>query len=380
MSATLPKHAQATVEAFKGGVQFVGLGAITNPELVGDAIVKALNLRSVAIRSIPQLICDQLEAAGPLLVVLDNFEQVLEAAQTMSEILAQCSFVKAVVTSRASLKIYGEQEFPVAPLMTSAAVQLFAQRSTAVRPSFAITPENRPAIEAICQRLDGLPLAIELAAARTRVLSPAASRHRLRSRLELLTTGASDLPDRQKTLRRTIDWSYDLLSKEEQRLFWRFAAFVGGATLEAVEAVCDTRLDLGINVFDGLTSLLDKNLIQRVDQNDSEPRFTMLETIREYALERLTLSGEGRSTRQSHAAYCMVLAEEGNPELDPIARTEWLARCDAETDNFRTALDWLLENHELDWAIRLSMALFRFWDMREHFIEGRTHLENFLNL
>jgi predicted ATPase len=212
------------------------------------------------------------------------------------------------------------------------------------------------------------------------VLSPAAILDRLQSRLELLTTGASDLPDRQKTLRRTIDWSYDLLSKEEQRLFWRFAAFVGGATLEAVEAVCDTRLDLGINVFDGLTSLLDKNLIQLVDQNESEPRFTMLEIIREYALERLTLSGEGLSTRKSQAAYCMVLAEEGNPELDPIARTEWLARCDAETDNFRTALEWLLDNRELDWAIRLSMALFRFWDMRERFIEGRTHLENLLQL
>jgi predicted ATPase len=325
---------------------------------VGDAIVKGLNLLKVANRSIPQLICDQLQEGGPLLLVLDNFEQVLAAAQTVSEILAQCPFVKAVVTTRASLKIYGEQEFPVSPLMTSAAVQLFEQRSMAVRPNFAIT----------------------LAAARTKVLSPSAILDRLQCRLELLTGGASDLPERQKTLRRTIDWSYDLLSEEEQRLFWRFSAFVGGATIEAAEAVCDTHLDLGMNVFDGLTSLLDKNLIQRVDQNESEPRFTMLETIREYALERLTLSREEPSTRRSHAAYCMVLAEEGNPELDPIARTAWLARCDAEIDNFRTALDWLLENHELEWAIRLSKALFRFWDMREHFIEGRTHLENLLQL
>jgi len=372
--------AQGTAEAFKGGVQFIGLGAITNPELVGDAIVKGLNLLKVANRSIPQLICDQLQEGGPLLLVLDNFEQVLAAAQTVSEILAQCPFVKAVVTTRASLKIYGEQEFPVSPLMTSAAVQLFEQRSMAVRPNFAITPENRVAIEAICHRLDGLPLAIELAAARTKVLSPSAILDRLQCRLELLTGGASDLPERQKTLRRTIDWSYDLLSEEEQRLFWRFSAFVGGATIEAAEAVCDTHLDLGMNVFDGLTSLLDKNLIQRVDQNESEPRFTMLETIREYALERLTLSREEPSTRRSHAAYCMVLAEEGNPELDPTARTAWLARCDAEADNFRTALDWLLENRELEWAIRLSMALFRFWDMREHFIEGRTYLENLLQL
>jgi predicted ATPase/DNA-binding winged helix-turn-helix (wHTH) protein len=372
--------AEGTAEAFKGGVQFIGLGAITNPELVGDAIVKALNLLNVANRSIPQLICDQLQEGGPLLLVLDNFEQVLAAAQTVSEILAQCPFVKAVVTTRASLKIYGEQEFLVAPLMTSAAVQLFEQRSRAVRPNFAITPENRVVIEAICQRLDGLPLAIELAAARTKVLSPAAILDRLQNRLELLTGGASDLPERQKTLRRTIDWSYDLLSEEEQRLFWRFSAFVGGATIEAAEAVCDTHLDLGMKVFDGLTSLLDKNLIQRVDQSEAEPRFIMLETIREYGLERLTLSGEEPSTRRSHAAYCMVLAEEGNPELDPIAREEWLARCDAEIDNFRAALDWLLEKHELEWALRLSMALFRFWDMREHLIEGRTRLETLLRL
>lgn len=370
--------AQETAEAFKGGVQFVGLSAITNPELVGDAIVKALNLVSVANRSTPQLICDQLQSGGPLLLVLDNFEQVLAAAQTVSEILAQCPFVKAVVTSRASLKIYGEQEFPVSPLVASAALQLFEQRSMAVRPNFAITSENRPAIEAVCQRLDGLPLAIELAAARTGVLPPAAILDRLQSRLELLTSGAFDVPDRQKTLRRTIDWSYDLLSESEQRLFWRFSTFVGSATLEAVEAVCDTRLDLGITAFDGLTLLLDKNLIQRVEGNESEPRFKMLETIREYALERLSLSHEGSSTRRSHAAYCMVLAEEGNPELDPIARSAWLATCDAEIDNFRAALKWLLDNHEIEWAIRLSMALFRFWDMREHLIEGRAHLENML--
>ena len=372
--------AQRAAEAFKGGVQFVGLGAITNPELVGDAIAKALNLLSVANRSISQLICNQLEAGGPFLLVLDNFEQVLAAAQTVSEILVQCPFVKAVVTTRASLKIYGEQEFPVTPLMTSAAMHLFEQRSMAVRPNFAITPENRPAIEAICHRLDGLPLAIELAAARTKVLSPAAILERMQSRLELLTAGASDVPERQKTLRRTIDWSYDLLSEEEQKLFWRFSAFVGGATLEAVEAVCNTRLDLGMNVFDGLTSLLDKNLVQRLDQSEAEPRFTMLETIREYGLERLTVSGEEPLTRRSHAAYCLVVAEEGNPELDAIARTVWLARCDAEIDNLRAALDWLLENQELEWALRLSMALFRFWDMREHFIEGRTRLERLIRL
>lgn len=372
--------AQGTAEAFKGGVQFVGLGAITNPDLVGAAIVKALNLQPVANRTIPQVIADQMEAGGPFLLVLDNFEQVLPAAQLVSEILAHCPFIKAVVTTRASLQIYGEQEFPVAPLVVNAAKQLFQQRATAVRPNFAITSENEAVIEAICERLDGLPLAIELAAARTKILSPRAILERLQSRLDLLTKGASDLPERQKTLRKTVDWSYDLLNAAEQRLLWRFSVFAGGATLEATEAVCNTAQDLEIGVFDGLGSLLDKNLLQRVDSPDGEPRFSMLETIREYALERLASSGEDPQTRRSHAAYCLVIAEEGNPELDSKERSEWLARCDVEIDNCRNALDWLAQNNQVEWALRLSMALFRFWDMRDMFVEGRARLETLLRL
>jgi predicted ATPase/DNA-binding winged helix-turn-helix (wHTH) protein len=362
--------ARNVAEFFVGGIQFVGLAAI----------VKALNLQQIANHTIPQVIADQMEAGGPFLLILDNFEQVLPAAQLVSEILARCTFTKAMVTTRASLQIYGEQEFPVAPLLSIAAMQLFQQRATAVRPNFVITPENEAAIRAICDRLDGLPLAIELAAARTKVLSPAAILERLQSRLELLTRGASDLPERQKTLRKTIDWSYDLLNEAEQRLFWRFSAFVGGATLEGVEAVCDTEQNLGIGVFEGLASLLDKNLVRRVDSPDAEPRFTMLETIREYALERLSTSGEEPQTRRSHAAYCLVIAEEGNPQLDAITQAEWLARCDLEIENFRAAADWLAENNQIEWALRLSMALFRFWDMREHFVEGRAMLESLLRL
>jgi predicted ATPase/Flp pilus assembly protein TadD len=372
--------ARHVAEFFPAGIQFVGLASLTNPDLVGAAIGKALNLQQVANRTIPQMIADQVEAGGPFLLILDNFEQVLPAAQLISEILAQCAFMKAMVTSRSSLQIYGEQEFPVAPLPSRAAMQLFQQRAKAVRPNFVITPENEPAIRAICDRLDGLPLAIELAAARTKVLSPVAILERLQSRLELLTRGASDLPERQKALRKTIDWSYDLLNEAEQRLFWRFSAFVGGATLEGAEAVCDTGQDLGIGVFEGLASLLDKNLVQRVDSPDAEPRFTMLETIREYALERLTTSGEESQTRRCHAAYCLVIAEEGNPELDAMAETGWLARCDLEIENLRAASDWLADNNQTEWALRLSMALFRFWDMREHFVEGRTRLETLLRL
>jgi predicted ATPase/DNA-binding winged helix-turn-helix (wHTH) protein/Flp pilus assembly protein TadD len=377
LALAVAKH---VAEHFPGGVQFVALASITNPDLVGAAIVKALNLQPVANRTIAQVISDQMAAGGPFLLILDNFEQVLPAAQLVSEILVHCPFIKVVVTTRASLQIYGEQEFPVAPLLGNAAMQLFEQRATGVRPNFAVTSENEAAIQAICNRLDGLPLAIELAAARTKILSPKAILERLQSRLDLLTKGASDLPERQRTLRRTIDWSYDLLNVAEQRLFWRFSAFVGGATLEATEAVCNTGQDLEIGVFEGLGSLLDKNLVQRVDSPDAEPRFTMLETIREYALERLASSSEESQTRRSHAAYCLVIAEEGNPELDSKERSEWLARCDLEIDNCRSALDWLAQNNQVEWALRLSMALFRFWDMRDLFVEGRTRLETLLRL
>jgi tetratricopeptide (TPR) repeat protein len=196
----------------------------------------------------------------------------------------------------------------------------------------------------------------------------------------LLTGGALDLPERQQTLRKTIDWSHDLLNEAERKLFRRLSAFVGGCTLEAAEAVCNTSLDLGIDLFEGLSSLVDKNLVQRVDRAETEPRFAMLETIREYATERLTDSREQSAARRAHAAYCLVLAEEGNPELNTADRARWLTRCDVEIDNFRFALDWLFQTLDLDWGLRLCAALFRFWDMREHLTEGRARLETVLRL
>jgi tetratricopeptide (TPR) repeat protein len=250
----------------------------------------------------------------------------------------------------------------------------------AVRPGFAMTSENAPAIREICSRLDGLPLAIELAAARTKVLSPSSMLDRLQNRLQLLTGGALDLPERQQTLRKTIDWSHGLLNEGEQKLFRRLSVFVGGCTLEAAEAVCNTSHDLGIDLFEGVSSLVDKNLVQHVGQAAAEPRFSMLETIREYGLERLAAGGDESVARRAHAAYCVVLAEEGNPELNAADRAEWLARCDIEIDNFRSALDWLFEDLELDWGLRLCMALFLFWDMREHLTEGRNRLETILRL
>ena len=372
--------AAAVADHFAAGVQFVGLAAIKDPDLVVTAVAKALDIQPVAHRTVPQLIGEQLREAGPFLLVLDNFEHVLPAAAAVAEILAACPSLKILVTSRASVRIYGEQEFPVRPLELNSALELFVQRATAVRPSFALTAANTAAIRGICSRLDGLPLAIELAAARTKVLSPSAILERLQSRLQLLTGGALDLPARQQTLRNTIDWSLDLLNEVEQKLFRRLAVFAGGCTLEAAEAVCNTRRDLGIDPFDGLSSLVDKNLIQRSERAESEPRFTMLETIREYALERLRDAGEEPASRQAHAAYCLVFAEEGNPELNPAERARWLARCDLEIDNFRSALDWLIESQDLGWGLRLSLALFRFWDMREHLIEGRARLESVLRV
>jgi tetratricopeptide (TPR) repeat protein len=202
----------------------------------------------------------------------------------------------------------------------------------------------------------------------------------LQSPLQLLTGGALDQPERQQTLRKAIDWSYSLLNDAEQRLFRRLSVFVGGCTLEAAEAVCNTRRDLAIEPLEGLSSLVDKNLVQPMDRAQTESRFTMLETIREFALERLMESEDISSPRRAHAAYCLVLAEEGNPDLSSADRTRWLTQCDAEIDNFRAALDWLFQTLDLDWSLRLCVALFRFWDMREHLSEGRARIETVLRL
>jgi predicted ATPase/DNA-binding winged helix-turn-helix (wHTH) protein len=372
--------AAAIADQFTAGVQFVSLSSITQPELFLAALAESLKIRQVANRTVPQLIGEQLQNSGPFLLILDNFEQILPAAASVAETLERCLTLKILVTSRSCLRLYGEQELPVTPLAQDSAAELFVQRAAAVRPSFAMTAENAPAIREICSRLDGLPLAIELASARTKLLSPGAILDRLQSRLHLLTGGAVDLPERQQTLRKTIDWSYELLNEAERRLFRRLSVFVGGSTLEAAEAVCNSHRDLGIDLFQGLSSLVDQNLVQGSNGADGEPRFVMLETVREYALERLAASDEKCAARRAHAAYCLVLAEEGNPDLGPAERARWLAQCDLEIDNFRSALDWLFQTEDLDWGLRLCVALFRFWDMREHLAEGRVRLETILRL
>ena len=372
--------AEAVAETFPGGAKFVALASITNYELVTNVVAEALGIQHVANRTVAESIREHLRDSGAFLLILDNFEHVLSASTFVANLLEACANLKVLVTTRECLRIYGEQEYPVTPLAQDSAVELFVQRATAVRPGFSLCERNESLIREICSRLDGLPLAIELAAARIKVVQPEAMLERLQSPLLFLTSGAVDLPQRQRTLRNTIDWSYSLLTEPEQKLFRRLAVFIGGCTAEAAEAVCNTNQDLGFDSFEGLTSLVDKNLLQISERPGIEPRFYLLETIREYALERLETSGERHLACKALAAYCLVLAEEGNPEMSPTDRIQWLTRCDDEIDNFRSALDFLFQGRDLEWGLRLCASLFRFWDMREHLAEGRERLEQALRL
>jgi predicted ATPase len=329
-----------------------------------------------------------------VLFLLDNFEHLMQAAPLVADLLAIAPNLKILVTSRAALHVYGEREFPVPALgvpdaqaKTSLdalahfpAVALFVQRAVAAKPDFELNQQNASAVIEICARLDGLPLAIELAAARVKVLSPSAMRTRLASRLQLLTGGARDLPQRQQTLRAAFDWSHDLLSAAEQKLFRRLSVFVGGCTLEGVEAVCDTKGDLELDLLDGMSSMVDKSLLQQFEQPNGEPRFLMLETIREYAREKLQASGEDAATKRAHAAYCLVLAEEAAAAPGGVEGAEGRERVALEHDNFRAALDWLTETGDAAWGLRLGTALFRFWESREFLTEGRDRLGKLLQM
>jgi predicted ATPase/Tfp pilus assembly protein PilF len=327
-----------------------------------------------------------------MLLLLDNFEQVLGAAPTVTELLAGAHGLKVLATSRAPLGLYGEHVFPVPPLTLPdlkrppplerltqyEAVGLFVERARALKPNFEVTNESAPSVAEICVRLDGLPLAIELAAARITMLPPKAMLQRLTSRLKLLTGGARDLPERQRTLRATIEWSHALLDEGEQLLFARLAVFSGGRTLEAIEAICDAEGDLPMDAFDGISSLLDKSLLRQEEGPDGEPRFVMLETVHEYAREKLKESGEAEEIKRVHAEYFLSLAEEAYPELKGPDQLEWLERLEAEHDNMRTALSWALERKEAEVALRLGGALWWFWWVRGHYGEGRRWLEEAL--
>jgi predicted ATPase len=385
--------ASGLLEHFSGGAHFVPLSSLSDPGLIPSAIVQALRIREAGGQSPLEILKKDLQDSshGPMLLVLDNFEHLMQAAPTVAELLATGPNLKIMVTSRAALHVYGEHEFPVPPLALPdsrslpsievlsqcPAVALFIQRAMAAKPDFELNRENAGVVSEICARLDGLPLAIELAAARVKVLSPSSMLTRLASRLQLLTGGARDLPQRQQTLRAAIDWSYDLLSAAEQKLFRRLSVFVGGCTLEGVEAVCDTRGDLNLDLLDGMASMVDKSLAQQVEQAKGESRFVMLETIREYALDKLDASGEKAQAKRAHAAYCLVLAEE---EAKEQGGGEWLDRFTSEHDNFRAGLGWLTETGDAEWGLRLGTALFRFWEIREYFAEGRDRLGRLLKL
>ncbi len=381
---------------FSGGTHFVSLSSLSDPGLIPSVIVQSIGIREAGGRSPLQILHENLQdpSRAPTLLLLDNFEHLIQAAPMVAGLLAMGPNLKILVTSRAALHVYGEHEFPVPALAMPdllatptvsvlaqyPAVALFVQRAVAAKPDFELNRENATAVTEICARLDGLPLAIELAAARIKVLSPSSMLTRLASRLQLLTGGSRDLPQRQQTLRAAMDWSYDLLTAAEQKLFRRLSVFVGGCNLEGVEAVCDAKGDLDLDLLDGIASMVDKSLVQQVEQAKGETRFVMLETIHEYALEKLEASGEKALTKRAHAAYCLVLAEEEATELSGTEGAEWLERLALEHDNFRAGLEWLTETGNAEWGLRLGNALFRYWEAREYLAEGRDRLGRLLKL
>jgi predicted ATPase/DNA-binding XRE family transcriptional regulator/Tfp pilus assembly protein PilF len=380
-------------DRFDDGVVFVNLVPIHDPALVVPTIADAVGIGEEGgqprLERLKEGLC-----VKRLLLVLDNFEQVIPAAGLVADMLSSCPELKVLVTSREVLRVRGEHVFAVHPLPVlvstratasellsqSAAVQLFAERAVAAKPDFAITDENAPAVAELCQRLDGLPLAIELAAARSTLFPPEALLARLGSRLHLLTGGPRDVPMRQQTLRNTIAWSYDLLTDSEQKLFRRLCVFNGGRSLDAIAAVCSAAGDLDGEIVDGLGSLVDKSLLWQDARASREPWFLMLETIREYGLEQLEHSGEAEATRRAHAYYYLQLVEQAESHLWGGAQAQTLDRLEQEHDNLRVALAWHIAHEEgVEPALWMAGLLWRFWSMRGHWTEGQQWLEQALS-
>jgi predicted ATPase/class 3 adenylate cyclase len=387
---------QIAVEAlheFRDGAFFVELASIGSADLVVSTIAKTLGVREIANREILDSLKDYLRKKR-LLLVLDNFEHVITAGAHVADLVAACQGVKILVTSREHLHLRAEQQFVVPPMalpepsshvesveeLTSyEAVRLLIDRAHAVRADLAIGGHNVHAIAQICRRLDGIPLAIELAAARTNVFSPQALLARLEHRLAVLTGGPRDLPLRLQTLREAIGWSHDLLRPDEQALYRRVAVFVGGCTLSAAEAVVG-RTDLELDTLAGLTSLIDKSLLRPEEPTDDEPRFRMLETIREHALDRLVGVGEGDEFCRRHADYFLSFVERAEPGLIGASQAVWLDRIEKEHDNLRAALQWFALGGPADHGLRLAAALRRFWRARGYLTEGRERMAVLLSL
>jgi predicted ATPase/DNA-binding CsgD family transcriptional regulator len=377
---------------FADGCCFVSLAAIREQELVLPSIMQVLGLKEAG-QQAPLDILKLALREKHLLLVLDNFEQVADAALLISELLAYCPFIKLMITSREILRLHDEYEFQVAPLalpdlshlperetlVQTAAVALFLQRVQMVLPDFRLTESNARAIAEICIRLDGLPLALELAAPRMMILSPQSLLARLNRRWILLTRGKQDVPERQQTLRKTIEWSHQLLSQREQLLFRRLAVFVGGASLGAIEAVwMELEGQIDAHWFELVTSLVDKNLLQaQPAKEEDEPRFSMLETIREYALECLQNSGEEATIRQAHAEYYLALTERIAPRVRQTASALWMLPIELEIDNVRAALQWTITQRDGEMALHFCGVLWSFWTL-SHTVEGYHWMEQAL--
>jgi predicted ATPase/class 3 adenylate cyclase len=392
-------------EDYPDGVFFVPLETVRDPALLGSAIGGAIGVVESGTRPVRDAVVEWL-AGKHVLLVLDNFEQVLAAAPLVTDLLRSAEGLRVIVSSRGALHVAGEQEYPVpglpvppdtarltatelaqlpgdlrhispAALAQYEAVRLFVMRALAVRPGFAITNDNAPAVAAICARLGGLPLAIELAAARVKLLSPDAILARLEGQLSLLAAGARDLPERQQTLRGAIAWSYDLLDPGSRRLLDRLAIFRGSFDLEAAEAVCGPAADLGTDVLDGLVALSDQSLVRGEGLDGGDPRFRLLESIREFAGEMLDARAERTTIAERHRDFYLALAERAAPELSGSEQRAWLERLEAEHDNIRAVLDRALAQPWPAEGARTAFAMWRFWQKRGHLNEARRRLTAF---
>jgi predicted ATPase/class 3 adenylate cyclase len=389
-------------DGYADGVFVVPLAPVTDPEQVLEAIAQVLAIPDVSAPSLLGQVQRALKAKH-LLLVLDNFEQVAAAALMVAELLAACPALKILVTSRVALHVRAEHEFAVPPLALPdlkrppdlvtlsqyEAVALFIERAQAVKADFQVTNATALAVAQICARLDGLPLAIELAAARAKYYAPPMLLARLEQGLSVLSGGARDLPARQQTLRAAMAWSYQLLAPQEQLLFRRLSVFVDGWDWQAAEQVSRAAGGLSGDILEGLESLVDKSLLRQEGQGEEEPRWLMLQTLREFGLEVLAGAGETEVTRQAHAAYYLRLAEEAAPHLRGSEQARWLALLEQEHENLRAALSFLLEQAQrqagtpqgqepAERALRLCAALHLFWEMRGYNLEGQAYLEQAL--
>lgn len=383
--------AENLLNQFANGVCFVSLAAISDPILVVGEIGRTLGIKEMGNTPITQLLEAHLRDRQMLLLI-DNFEQVASAAPLVLNLIARSPQLKVLITSRAPLHIRGEQEFNVPPLAVPElnhlpspeevgrypSVALFVERAMSRNQNFAVSNENAQIISEICIRLDGLPLAIELAAARTKLLSLPELLARLESRLSVLTNGAQDLPTRQQTMRSTISWSYELLTEDQKALFRRLAVFVGGFTLETSEAFCSQTGDVKLDVLDGLSSLVDKSLLQHKEEKGNS-RFVMLETLREFGFECIAATGEAEALQHAHLLFFLRFAEKTEPALKGPSQAMWLDQLDNEHDNLRAALNWAKEIGQVDKGLQLAAALVRFWGVRGYLSEGRAALEELLS-